>query len=149
MKTVSALCAIALAAAAFAWAPARGAATSPGVCAECVKATMEKLAGDELRGRQCGSADENAAARYLADALQKLGIRGGLPDGGYLQAVQLLKPTYAAPPTLDLTGPSRAAAHLVNGQEMVLQGACPSVWTRPRRAWPTPALPSTTSRARW
>jgi hypothetical protein len=125
VKVISGLCAIVLAAVAFAWAPAQGAAKSPGVCADCVKATMEKLAGDELRGRKCGTPDENAAARYLADALQKLGIRGGLPDGGYLQAVQLLTPTYAAPPSLDLTGPSGATRHLVNGQDMVLQGAPP------------------------
>ena len=30
------------------------AAKAPGVCAECVKANMEQLAGDELRGRGCG-----------------------------------------------------------------------------------------------
>lgn len=130
MKAISGLCAIALGAVVFAQvsvegAPAQGAGKTPSVCAECVQATMQKLAGDELRGRKCGSSDENEAARYLAGALQKLGVRGGLADGGYLQPVQLLTATYAAPPTLDLTGPSGATAHLVNGQDMVLQGAAP------------------------
>ena len=124
---VSGLYAIALAAVVFASAPlSQGAAKSEPVCAACVKATMEKLAGDELRGRQCGGPDENAAARYLAGALHKLGVQGGLPDGGYLQTVQIVTPTYAAPPALDLTNASRGKLHLVNGQEMVLQGAPPA-----------------------
>jgi aminopeptidase YwaD len=126
VRVISGLCAIAMAAAALGWTPAGSAAKASGVCAECVKATMQKLAGDELRGRACGSPDENAAARYLADALQKLGIRGGLPDGGYLQPVKLLTPTYAAPPALDLTGPTGATLRLVNGQDMVLQGSPPA-----------------------
>jgi len=57
--------------------------------------------------------------------MQKLGIRGGLPDGGYLQPVQLVTPTFAGPPALDLTGPSGAKVRLVNGQDMVLQGVAP------------------------
>ena len=124
---VSGICAIALAAVVLAFAPmSQGAAKSEPVCAACVKATMETLASDALRGRQCGSADENAAARYLAGALQKLGIRGGLPDGGYLQQVELVTPTYAGPPTLELTNGSGAKLRLVNGQDMVMQGAPPA-----------------------
>ena len=126
MKAIFGLCATVLAAVVFAGAPAYGAGKGFGVCAECVQATMQKLAGDDLRGRECGSPDENEAARYLAGAMQKLGIRGGLPDGGYLQPIQLLTATYAAPPVLDLTGPSGATLHLVNGRDMVLQGAPPA-----------------------
>ena len=96
------------------------------VCAACVKATMQKLAGDELRGRKCGSADENAAARYLADSLGGLGIQGGVPGGGYLQQVQLIDETYAAAPTLDLTA-GGATLHLTQGREMIANGAPPSL----------------------
>lgn len=131
MKAISGLCAIALGAAVFAISPAQGASKGPGVCAECVEATMQKLAGDELRGRKCGTPDENEAARYLAGAMQKLGIRGGLPDGGYLQPVQLLSPTYAGPPALELTGPAGAKVRLVNGQDMILQGAAPETLEAP------------------
>ena len=120
------LSAAALAAAVLSLAPGRPGAAPPAVCADCVKATMQALAGDELRGRKCGSPDENAAARYLAASLQKLGVKGGLPDGGYLQPVQLLTPTYAAPPTLELTAADGAKLRLVNGQAMVIQGAPPA-----------------------
>jgi aminopeptidase YwaD len=125
---VSGLYAIALAAVAFTSAPvSHGAPKADPVCAACVKATMEKLAGDELRGRQCGGPDENAAARYLAASLEKLGVKGGLPGGGYLQEVQLNTPTYAAPPSLDLTNAAGAKLHLVNGEDMVMQGALPAL----------------------
>jgi aminopeptidase YwaD len=125
LKAFSGVFALAAAAMALAWAPAEGAGRPLGVCAECVRTTMETLAGDELRGRRCGSADENAAARYLAASLQKLGIRGGLPGGGYLQPVQLLTPTYAAPPTLTLAGSSGATLRLTLGPDMVFAGPPP------------------------
>lgn len=124
---ISGLHAIVLTALALSFAPASGTlAKDPPVCAACVKATMEKLAGDDLHGRKCGSADENAAARYLAARLQSLGIKGGLPDGSYLQPVQLLTPTYAAPPMLELTSENGAKLRLVGGQDMVIQGAPPA-----------------------
>ena len=79
---------------------------------------MEALAGDALNGRKCGSPDENAAARYVADALAKAHVAGGLPDGGYLQAARLTTPTYAAPPTLTLSIGGETLT-LTQGQEMV------------------------------
>jgi aminopeptidase YwaD len=96
------------------------------VCAACVRATMEKLAGDELRGRKCGSDDENDAARYLADSLGRLGIQGGVSGGGYLQQVQLIDEKYATAPTLDLTA-GGATLHLTQGREMIANGAPPSL----------------------
>jgi hypothetical protein len=123
---------IALAAVVFAFAPvSHGAPKAEPICAACVKATMEKLAGDELRGRQCGSPDENAAARYLAASLEKLGVKGGLPGGGYLQQVQLNTPTYAAAPSLDLSNAAGGRLHLTNGDAMVIQGAPPVVLDAP------------------
>lgn len=115
---------MALAAIVFAFAPvSEGAPNAPPICAACVKATMDKLAGDDLHGRKCGGADENAAARYLAGALQKLGVKGGLPGGGYLQEVQLSTPTYLEPPGLDVTNAAGSRLHLTNGQDMIVQGS--------------------------
>jgi hypothetical protein len=115
--------AAAVALAAFFVAPlSTGAPRKGPVCAACVKATMEKLAGDELRGRKCGTADENAAARYLAGALAAVGVKGGLPDGGYLQQVQLRTPTYATAPTLDIAVGGQSL-RLTQGREMIMAGA--------------------------
>jgi hypothetical protein len=86
----------------------------PQVCAGCVTANMQRLAGDELRGRACGTADENAAARFVAGRLAAYHVPGGAEDGGYLQRVEIHSPTYAAPPTLDVGG-----VRLVQGREML------------------------------
>lgn len=105
---------------------APGRAAKPVVCAECVKATMQQLAGDELHGRRCGTPDENAAARYLAARLQKIGVKGGLPGEIYLQPVELHDPTYASPPTLDLSAPGGDVLHLTQGEGMLAMGAPPA-----------------------
>jgi len=102
-----------------------GAPRDGGVCAACVKATMQALAGDELRGRKCGGADENAAARYLADALAREHIAGGLPGGAYLQAVRLETPAYAAAPTLTFTIGGESVT-LTHGREIVLANPPPA-----------------------
>jgi hypothetical protein len=113
--------AAALALAALAAPPSSaGASREAVVCAACVKATMETLAGDALHGRKCGSPDENAAARYLADALARQHVEGALPGGGYLQEVRLSTPAYAAPPSLTLTGAGQSLS-LAQGQEMIAQ----------------------------
>jgi hypothetical protein len=96
-----------------------GAPRAATVCAACVKATMQALAGDDLRGRKCGSPDENAAARFLADSLAKAHIAGGLPDGSYLQPVRLDTPAYASPPTLSLSIGGETLT-LTNGREMAV-----------------------------
>jgi hypothetical protein len=108
----SALLAGALAATAAAVAPLQLEAARPVVCAQCVKANMERLAGDELRGRGCGTEDEHVAARFIADTLKRYGVASGAD--GYLQPVQLSTPTPASPPTLEFT---------VGGQQVeLLQG---------------------------
>jgi hypothetical protein len=114
--------AVALALAAFAPQVSTGASRDTVVCAACVKATMQTLAGDGLRGRKCGSPDENAAARFLADSLAKAHIPGGLPGGGYLQAVRLTTPSFASAPslTLSLGGETLTLTH---GQEILVSSA--------------------------
>jgi hypothetical protein len=79
---------------------------------------MQQLAGETFHGRGCGTADENAAAKYIAGKLQAARIAPGLGRAGYLQPVRLETPTYAVPPTLTLHRGS-ASAKLTLGQEMV------------------------------
>ncbi len=87
----------------------------PGVCAACVEANVTRLAGDEFRGRACGTADENAAARFIAGRLKAYGIAGDAGDGGYLQRVEIQSPTYAVPPVLEVGG-----VRLVHGEGMIV-----------------------------
>lgn len=91
---------------------------APKVCADCVKADMARLAGPEARGRACGTADEHAAARYVAERLQAHGIAPAAPGSGYLQTVEYRVPTYASPPTLSVGG-----ARFVQGEAIVAMSA--------------------------
>lgn len=103
----------------FAFAAALAAAASPAlsapkVCAECVRENMERLAGPEARGRGCGTADEHAAAQFLAERFKTYGVKGAGPDGGYLQTVQFKVPTYAQAPSL-----TAGALRVQQGGEML------------------------------
>lgn len=73
---------------------------APVTCADCVKSNLAYLAGDQLRGRACGTGDEHAAARFIAKRLSAYRVRGGGPGGAYLQPVTFHSPTYASAPTL-------------------------------------------------
>lgn len=101
-------------------APARAGTAGPGkvaagkVCADCVKATMQRLVAPDMKGRACGTTEENAAARYLADRLKAYRAKGAAPGGGFLQAVRFRTPTYAAPPSLAVGGLT-----LTQGREIV------------------------------
>ncbi|MGZ5994039.1 MAG: M28 family metallopeptidase [Caulobacteraceae bacterium] len=122
----SVLFAAAAAVAAFLVSPLPLQAAKPAVCAACVKANMERLAGDELKGRGCGTDDEHVAARFVADTLKRYGVAPGGTGDGYLQPVQLLTPTAAAAPTLTLTsGATRIA--LTQGAEMLALEPPPSL----------------------
>lgn len=74
------------------------------VCADCVTANMARLAGEDFHGRACGTTDENAAARFIAEQLKRYRVAGGLGAGAYLQKVDFSLPVYASPPTLTVAG---------------------------------------------
>ncbi|HEV2530125.1 M28 family metallopeptidase [Phenylobacterium sp.] len=120
MKLFSAALAVAAA------APASLAAGAPPICAACVQADMQRLAGDELRGRKCGTADENAAARFVSAELKRLGVRGAFARGDYLQPVDLLTPAFAQTPTLEISagGPP---IRLEQGRDMLVGAAPPAL----------------------
>lgn len=83
---------------------------------------MEVLTGDALRGRACGTEEENAAARFVADKLKSYGVKGAAPGGGLLQRVDFRVPTYAARPTL-----TAGATRLVQGEGIVIMTPAPEV----------------------
>ena len=89
--------------------PARAAAPAPSLCAACIRAHMEFLASDALRGRGSATADELVAATYVASQLRAYGIAPAGDNGGYLQRATLQQPKFTGPPQLTFaaTGPRR------------------------------------------
>ena len=77
-----------------------GATTRSRVCAACIRAHMEFLASDALRGRGSGTTDELVAATYVASQLRAYGISPAGDDGGYIQRATLLQPKFTGPPQL-------------------------------------------------
>jgi aminopeptidase YwaD len=85
--------------------PARAAAPAPRLCAACIRANIEFLASDALRGRGSGTADELVAATYVASQLRAYGIAPGGDKDGYLQHATLQQPKFTGPPQLTFAQP--------------------------------------------
>jgi len=81
-------------------APAHVSPFLPRLCSACIRANMEFLASDALRGRGSATADELVAATYVAAQLRAYGISPAGDNGGYLQRATLLQPKFTAPPQL-------------------------------------------------
>lgn len=62
---------------------------------------IRALSSDAFEGRAPGTAGEDSTVRYLAGAFQGLGLQPGNPDGGYLQAVDMVG--FTATPTIEVT----------------------------------------------
>jgi aminopeptidase YwaD len=79
---------------------ANSGAFAPRGCDACIRAHMEFLASDALRGRGSATADELVAATYVASQLRQYGIAPAGDEGGYLQRAPLLQAKFTAPPQL-------------------------------------------------
>ncbi|HYV25238.1 MAG TPA: M20/M25/M40 family metallo-hydrolase [Pyrinomonadaceae bacterium] len=89
-----------LVAASFVFAPAavaQGTKTST-VTEQSVRKYMQALAGDEMRGRGSATADELAAAKYIASQLKAMKIEPAGDNGDYLQTVKFMRRTRGAAP---------------------------------------------------
>jgi hypothetical protein len=86
-------------------APARVAAPAPRLCVNCIRAHMEFLASDALRGRGSGTADELVAATYVASQLRAYGIAPAGDNGSYVQRAALRQTKFSAPPQLTIAKP--------------------------------------------
>ena len=69
----------------------------PKVCHACIRAHMEFLASDALRGRASGTADELVAATYVASQLRQYGIKPAGDNGTYIQRGVILRQKLTAP----------------------------------------------------
>jgi aminopeptidase YwaD len=94
---------------------------APEVCAACIRAHMEFLASDALRGRGSGTSDELVAATYIASQLRLYGIEPAGDDGGYIQRATLLRRKLTAPPILKFTmpGPPEQTVTWTYGKEFL------------------------------
>jgi aminopeptidase YwaD len=89
----------------------RGAATSAiTLCTVCIRAHVEFLASDALRGRGSGTGDELIAATYAASELRAYGIEPADADGSYLQRANLLRYKFTAAPQLKIAGSASTPA---------------------------------------
>ena len=61
------------------------------VSEQSVRKYLQVLASDEMRGRGSATADELAAAKYIASQLKLLKIEPAGDDGGYLQTVKFMR----------------------------------------------------------
>jgi hypothetical protein len=59
---------------------------------EWVRAHEMFLASDAMRGRGSATPDELITATYVASEFEQYGLKPGLPDGTYIQRVELLQP---------------------------------------------------------
>jgi len=84
-----------------------GKSASPGtaVCASCIRANMEYLASDELRGRGSGTPDELKAATYIGEQFKKYGVEPAGDDGTYIQKATVEHQKLRAPLTLHYMTP--------------------------------------------
>ena len=83
-----------------------GPSVAPRVCGACIRAHMEFLASDAMRGRGSGTADELLAATYVGSQLRAYGVAPAGDNGSYVQRAVLQQPKLSAPPLLMFTRPS-------------------------------------------
>src|SRR5205814_254870 len=70
------------------------------LCPACIRAELEFLASDAMRGRGSGTHDEELAANYIGSGLRRYGIEPAGDNGSYVQLATLTSRTAAAPPVL-------------------------------------------------
>jgi hypothetical protein len=80
------------------------------LCTICIRAHVEFLASDALRGRGSGTGDELIAATYAASELRAYGIEPAGADGSYLQRANLLRYKFTAAPQLKIAGSASTPA---------------------------------------
>jgi len=83
--------------------PAPSASPAPKVCSACIRAHMEFLASDALRGRGSATPDELVAATYIASQLRLYRIEPAGDDGGYIQRAPVLRRKLTAASQLKFT----------------------------------------------
>ncbi len=95
----------------------------PGLCATCVRANLEYLAGPELHGRGSGTNDEYHAAEFIAQKLKQYGIAPAAQDGQYIQTATSESRVATQAPTLSFSTGEAASPQTISwthGKEMAV-----------------------------
>src|SRR5215510_9467874 len=94
---------------------------APRVCAGCIRAHMEFLASDALRGRGSGTPDELVAATYVASQLRQYGIQPAGDDGTFIQRGIVVRQKLSAAPKLGFVPPGASSPSVVwtHGTQML------------------------------
>jgi hypothetical protein len=74
--------------------------TGPEISAGDIEAHVRALAGDEMRGRETGSAESLEAALYIAGVMRRAGLEAAGDSGSYLQATRVSGVSFDAVPEL-------------------------------------------------
>jgi acetylornithine deacetylase/succinyl-diaminopimelate desuccinylase-like protein len=90
------------------------------VTEQSVRKHMEALAGDEMNGRGSATADELAAAKYIASQLKLLRIKPAGDDGGYLQTVKFMRKSRGAPTQAPTEATTTNVLGILPGRDPVL-----------------------------
>ena len=95
-----------------------------GISAEHLSRHVQVLASDAFEGRAPATPGEEKTVAYLIDALKTAGVQPGGDNGGWTQAVPLVRAQVEGPvqATLRVGGKSQS---LVNGEDLVLQSLVP------------------------
>src|SRR3954468_22728894 len=80
-----------------------------------IKAHVQFLASDAMRGREAGTRDFDVAAEYVASEFLSLGLVPGGQNGTWFQDVSLVTYRVAEKGTMSLT-PGKTAIPMVFGQ---------------------------------
>jgi len=79
--------------------------TNTKICAACIRANMNFLASDALRGRGSATQDEFVAATYIGSQLEQYGVEPAGDNGTYVQRATLIRQTLTAVPELHYMTP--------------------------------------------
>lgn len=96
---------------------------------EWVRAHEMFLASDAMRGRGSATPDELIAATYVAAQFERVGLKPGAPDGGFIQRVELVQPVVEGKVTL--TAQSSGFTSLEQGKDFMLARASAESFSGP------------------
>lgn len=91
------------------------------VCARCIRANMEFLASDAMRGRGSGTHDEQVTATYVGTQLERYGIAPAGDDGTYVQTATILRRFAAAPPVMTFSENGKDT-RWTHGEQIIVLG---------------------------